>query len=1272
MKKAIAWLLVCALCLALVPGITLPVSAATAPSIIATSITLSGVLGINFKVDPGDESTMDSYTVRFRIGNDTKYQLISTASQQDGLYVYTAALPVARMHEQLRVQLLRDSAVYQTKDFTIAGLITQMKSQYADEAALHTLLDAMADYGTYAAYYMDTDSVLTGSVSVDALTANTLSGFAHTVKTANTELAPVVSLRLDEACDLRIKFNTAAWSDSTLYVNGEAISESALITEGGKTIYEINQMLPQDWSEMYNFQVVQNGTVVYELDYSVLSYCYIHLQKDVEVRTGLNGLLKAMYLYGTAVEAYALRTTPWTYGTGMDENGNYNSTLFSYNQLLTYVGDPSVIYISEEEDAAYGGYYYMYGGQTSDYGPMNLYESLDAQYEEQGVVSYSGYCFRSKDMSTWEAAGSLARLYCFLGYDNDWADWSGDASMWACEVIRDPSSGKYYMYYTAAGRVDDDNTLGWSSDALSDSGLRHLLGVAVSDTPVGPFSPCYTETYDNGIYKPLFDFEALAGSEYPVIDPNPFLDTDGTLYLYFKEEGEAGDSELRLLGMKMTSFTQADYTTIRVLESNRYKNVTGTTTGSAALTTKTVGTLMASTFGSYVYNKHDFYDSVIEAPCMYVKDGVYYLTYSRCGVTDPKYSVWYSVGTSPLGNFTTEMDDPILSGYYMTGSDQYVSATGHHCIVEAGEEAFIIYHTQANADNVEHGMGRYAYTDRVIFDTANKTAVANGPSESLQWLPSSISGYENIAASATLSGVTSSYLTDGVIPYYSYNSSQVASVTNGTEITLSYSEPVYARAIMIYNALTESSSYDSVSIELTGSDGKVYTIDSLTFPEIYTAYEYISCAPTVAEFSEFLVDQVKITVYGSNSSMNIPEIVVLGREQNTAKPQNYKLDTAYGDICYGKNGTAVTVDGSLDEALWQNAGSIVYAVTDTNGSAVFKIASDGTGVYFAADIQDSTLCYTGNQVINWNLDDTSTYQRNSSITWYFYPIISGESCQMDSLEDVTVFNLDLAGNIRSSSARVKKAITWDQSANTACIECFISWEDLGVSDDSKVTALRAIPQYFHVAQSNEYQLMMYTAETRYANKNVYPEFSSGYGAVSKYYGMSYNTNADRIETTEAYSWASNYLPYSGQTNFTVSADITDHNSYWASAGFTLMDENGQLLQLLLVNTSSTGGDGTYVMPGSWKSSLNQDIAQVYSVSNGVGKVSAKLTFDGTTFTLYANGTAVRTITVSEINSAFDITLGTTFYVGVGTWNVAAAEGRTSTEPLVVFENLTIS
>lgn len=53
------------------------------------------------------------------------------------------------------------------------------------------------------------------------------------------------------------------------------------------------------------------------------------------------------------------------YGTGINDDGNYNTKLYGINIKEPQGGDPDIIYVSEEEDPVNGGYYYMYSAESA-------------------------------------------------------------------------------------------------------------------------------------------------------------------------------------------------------------------------------------------------------------------------------------------------------------------------------------------------------------------------------------------------------------------------------------------------------------------------------------------------------------------------------------------------------------------------------------------------------------------------------------------------------------------------------------------------------------------------------------------------------------------------------------------------------------------------------------------------------------------------------------------------------------------------------------------
>lgn len=607
----------------------------------------------------------------------------------------------------------------------------------------------------------------------------------------------------------------------------------------------------------------------------------------------LTGLLAVALCLGTV--SCAASTTQGDslvyldYATGLADNGEYNSELYGMNGINDLGGaDPGVFYISEEDDAKYGGYYYMY--VTSD--AINKGASLDSEYyTENKITNLVALCYRSTDLYQWESCGILDGGYSCVVDEKDWCK----GNFWAPEVIQNPADGKYYMYFSASSARD------WGVQGMSSSSSaydRLYLGVAVSDTPVGPFDVLYDMDASTGKRVPTINFQIGCNTEHPwaAIDVSPFFDDNGDLYLYFNKHRDDHYSHLNgIFGMKMKSMTIPDYTTVRCL----------TQVGSVTASSEPGKIEEVSSSGDYFSTE----GGINEGPIMLKHNGKYYLTYSSNGYKDTSYSVHQAISDSPLGSFTKltmEEGNPVLNGSLFG----YMNGTAHHSIVQNGDEIWIVYHRHDSIYGYDSGWGRSIDVDRINFVTnadGLEVLTANGPTKALQWLPGEISGYKNLAQTATVSISTGSgiqYLTDGVLPYYTVTENSRMSVSEGdVTITLTWDQAVSVSSIMVYNSKLMDSAYSNISdirfklAEQPEWASKAYNyavIRDIELPSEYWDAEsetYIACAPVVAEFDAIKVTEIQITIkekdrlvkhdkFGeTNTALNISEIVVLGGEE---------------------------------------------------------------------------------------------------------------------------------------------------------------------------------------------------------------------------------------------------------------------------------------------------------------------------------------------------------------------------------------------------------
>jgi hypothetical protein len=225
--------------------------------------------------------------------------------------------------------------------------------------------------------------------------------------------------------------------------------------------------------------------------------------------------------------------------------------------------------------------------------------------------------------------------------DVPWAE----RQMWAPDAAY--KNGKYYLYFPAKHA----------------NGIFQI-GVAISDSPVGPFAP---------------EPEPIKGSYS--IDPAVFEDEDGKFYMYlggiwggqlqkyrnnkYAEENEeplANEPALgpivAILSDDMKEFAE-EPKEIKILDKNGKE-------------------LLASD------NEHRFF----EGPWTHKYNGKYYFSYS----TGDTHFICYATGDNPYGPFT----------YQGRILNPVVGWTSHHSICKVDEKWYLFYHDSSLSKGVTH------------------------------------------------------------------------------------------------------------------------------------------------------------------------------------------------------------------------------------------------------------------------------------------------------------------------------------------------------------------------------------------------------------------------------------------------------------------------------------------------------------------------------------------------------------------------------------------
>ncbi len=212
--------------------------------------------------------------------------------------------------------------------------------------------------------------------------------------------------------------------------------------------------------------------------------------------------------------------------------------------------------------------------------------------------------------------------------------WAKEGFTWAPEVLQ--LGDKYLLYYTA-------------SDTRKNA---QCIGVAIASDPLGPFVDSNAE--------PIVCQTDLGGS----IDADAFRDSDGKLYLYFKNDGNRVHARTSLWGQPLAP----DGLSV---------------TGQPA---------------ELVKDDQGWEARVVEAPTMVRSPAGYELFFSggffgwnvEEGGLSP-YAMGYASCSGPLGPCQAAAENPILHSFY----DRHagcLSGPGHQSIFEAGSHAFMSFH----------------------------------------------------------------------------------------------------------------------------------------------------------------------------------------------------------------------------------------------------------------------------------------------------------------------------------------------------------------------------------------------------------------------------------------------------------------------------------------------------------------------------------------------------------------------------------------------------
>lgn len=308
------------------------------------------------------------------------------------------------------------------------------------------------------------------------------------------------------------------------------------------------------------------------------------------------------------------------------------------------------------------------------FGDPFLLKASDGMYYLYGTSLADGFeCFVSADLQTWDSCGQVYK-------GGEEGMWNKDC-FWAPEVYE--RNGKYYMFYSA--NINDSLNVNNELETFN-------IGVAVSDSPKGPFKDLFN--------RPIFN------PDYPIIDANVYFDdSNGKCYLYFsrccyKHAVESEIAEKMKAENKQYETVEGDKDKIEeswvygVELKSDFSGVVGEprlllcppkklSDAQAEWESRSVTSGEVNrrwTEGSYIFKEGD----------------TYYIMYSANFYKGPYYAVGYATSKNPLGPFTKADNNPVLQKNTDKGGT--VTGTGHNMVIKIGNQRYIVYHAYTTAD----------------------------------------------------------------------------------------------------------------------------------------------------------------------------------------------------------------------------------------------------------------------------------------------------------------------------------------------------------------------------------------------------------------------------------------------------------------------------------------------------------------------------------------------------------------------------------------------
>lgn len=397
---------------------------------------------------------------------------------------------------------------------------------------------------------------------------------------------------------------------------------------------------------------------------------------------------------------------------------------------------------------------------------------------------------------------------------------------------------------------------------------------------------------------------------FPAIDVNPVIGADGTKMLYFSQHVSSMIEGNHVWCVKMKDWMTPEWDTLTHISTASYNIIyqDGSLEGIWEYQIETDDQYniiydangepkwILDDLGKKVSNKTKWAEgSINEGTEVLEHNGKWYFTYSPFGYGSRSYAPYVAVSDNATGPFKKlgTAYSPIIG--IGNEPNDYMSGTGHHVFIKAGDELWILYHCFWNPVNNENNegnfLGRCIGVDRAYWkytpELGYDMLYGNGPTYNLQPKPETYTGYTNVAKYATITGNGDygevSSLTDGLFTSQPFSRQwEYGSSKGDLQVKLTWDKPVTVRALLVYNSGWYDSAFKNVNAikfklaekpawyQSTEFNGYCYIKDLPTFANDYNDGDAVvrKGANALAEFDEITITEMTITIKANEENPN--------------------------------------------------------------------------------------------------------------------------------------------------------------------------------------------------------------------------------------------------------------------------------------------------------------------------------------------------------------------------------------------------------------------